>query len=46
MKIHLIKKQTIEDYVKKNARSKSSFEIWFSIIKRVDWKEPNEISSF
>jgi mRNA interferase HigB len=43
MKIHLIKKQTIEDYIKKNARSKASFEIWFSVLKRVDWKEPNEI---
>ena len=43
MKIHLIKKQTTEDYVKKNARSKASFEIWFSILKRANWKEPNEI---
>ena len=43
MKIHLIKKQSVEDYVLKNARSRASFEIWFSIIKRVDWKEPNEI---
>ena len=45
MKIHLIKKQTIEDYIKKNAQSKASFEIWFSIIKRADWNEPNEIIS-
>lgn len=45
MRVHLIKKQSIEDYVLKNARSKASFEIWLSIIKRVDWKEPNEIIS-
>ena len=45
MKIHLIKKQTIEDYIKKNARSKASFEIWFSILKRANWSEPNEIIS-
>ena len=45
MSIHLIKKQTIEDYIKKNAQSKASFEIWFSIIKRADWNEPNEIIS-
>ena len=45
MKVHLIKKQTIEDYIKKNARSRASFEIWFSILKRVEWKEPNEIIS-
>lgn len=43
MKVHVIKKQTIEDYVKGNAQSKTSFEIWFSIVKRTDWNEPNEI---
>jgi mRNA interferase HigB len=43
MKVHLIKKQSIEDYVIKYARSKASFEIWLSIIKRVDWNTPNEI---
>lgn len=47
MKVHLIKKQTIEDYIKKNSRSKASFEIWFSILKMADWNEPNDvISSF
>ena len=47
MKVHLIKKQSIEDYVLKNARSRVSFEIWLSIIKRVDWNEPNDfISTF
>lgn len=45
MKVHLIKKQSIEDYVRKNARSRVSFEIWLSIIKRADWKEPNDIFS-
>jgi mRNA interferase HigB len=45
MKVHLIKKQSIEDYVLKNARSKASFEVWLSILKRVDWNEPNEIKS-
>lgn len=45
MKVHLIKKQTIEDYIFKNARSRASFEIWFSILKRADWNEPNEIIS-
>ncbi len=45
MKVHLIKKQTIEDFIKKNAQSKASFEIWFSILKRADWNEPKEIIS-
>ncbi|MFW5663606.1 MAG: type II toxin-antitoxin system HigB family toxin [bacterium] len=43
MKVHLIKKQTIEDYILVNARSRASFEIWLSMIKQVDWHEPNEI---
>lgn len=43
MKVHLIKKQSIEDYVKGNARSKVSFEIWLSIINTVDWNEPRDI---
>ncbi len=45
MKVHLIKKQSIEDYILKNARSKVSFEIWLSILNRADWNEPNEILS-
>ncbi len=43
MKIHLIKKQSIEDYVLKNARSKTSFDNWLSIIRQASWSEPNEI---
>ena len=45
MKVHLIKKQTIEDYIQKNVRSRVSFEIWISILKGADWNEPNEIIS-
>jgi mRNA interferase HigB len=45
MKVHLIKKQSIENYVLDNARSKKSFEIWLSILKRVDWSEPKDIVS-
>jgi mRNA interferase HigB len=45
MKVHLIKKQTIEDYVLKNSRSRTSFKIWLSIVKRADWNGPNEIIS-
>lgn len=45
MKIHLIKKQTIKDYILNNAQSKASFSMWLSIINRVDWDSPNEIIS-
>lgn len=43
MKAHLIKKQSIENYILKNAPSRASFEIWLSILKRVDWNTPNDI---
>ncbi len=45
MKVHLIKKQSIEDYVLKNARSKTSFEIWLAVLKRANWTAPKDIVS-
>jgi len=45
MKIHLIKKQTIVEYVKENVQSKSAFLSWLSILKWVQWNEPNDIIS-
>lgn len=43
MRIHLIKKQTIEDYAEQHARSRSSFRIWLATIKFADWNEPADI---
>ena len=43
MKVHLIKKQTIEEFVARNARSKSSFTIWLTGVKYADWNQPNDI---
>ncbi|NOX67008.1 MAG: type II toxin-antitoxin system HigB family toxin [Chlorobi bacterium] len=43
MKIHLIKKQTIDEYVKRNSQSKTAFLSWVAIIKWVQWDEPNDI---
>ncbi len=45
MKLHLIKKQKIEDYVEKNTQSRSAFKIWLSIINQVDWNIPRDITS-
>lgn len=41
----MIKKQSIEDYVMKNAGSKKSFENWYSILKVADWNKPSDILS-
>ncbi|MEO8150142.1 MAG: type II toxin-antitoxin system HigB family toxin [Bacteroidia bacterium] len=43
MKVHLIKRKSIEEFVSSNARAKSSFDIWFSAIKFADWNEPNDL---
>jgi mRNA interferase HigB len=43
MKVHLIKKQIIENFVLANARSRSSFNLWLSAIKYADWDKPENV---
>ena len=43
MKVHLIRKETIESSVAGNARSKPSFAIWLTAIKYADWNAPSDI---
>lgn len=43
MQVHLIKKQTIEDYAEQHARSRASFTLWLSTIRYADWNEPADI---
>ncbi len=43
MKVHLIKKQTIEKFIKSDSKSFASFTIWMNLIKYADWNEPNDI---
>ena len=43
MKVHLIKKQTIDEYVKNNIQSKTALSAWFAIVKWVEWSVPNDI---
>jgi mRNA interferase HigB len=43
MKVHLIRKETIEGFVVGNARSKTSFGTWLTAIKYADWKIPSDI---
>lgn len=45
MRIHLVKKQTIEKYVKKNAQSKTPYKAWLANIKYLDWYKPMDIIS-
>jgi len=43
MRVHLIKKQTIQNYVDGHAPGKSSFENWVTTIKYTDWVTPEDI---
>lgn len=43
MKVHLIRKETIEAYVAQNARSRPSFASWIAAVKYADWDVPSDI---
>jgi mRNA interferase HigB len=43
MRVHLIKRQTIEKYALHNARSRSSLSMWLLVIKSTDWNNPEDI---
>ncbi len=43
MKVHLIKRQTIENYAIANAGSRASFAIWIQLMKYADWQTPEDI---
>lgn len=43
MKVHLIKKQTIEDFAIRNAGSRVSLSMWLNILKYADWVLPENI---
>jgi len=43
MRVHLIKKQAIEEYVAGHAAGKRSFEYWVTAVKYADWETPEDI---
>jgi mRNA interferase HigB len=43
MKIHLIKKQTLEDFAHRYPGSKTSLEDWAEKLKLADWKQPGDM---
>ena len=43
MKVHLIKHQTVENFVKENARSRVSFDKFLNELKYADWNRPDDI---
>ena len=45
MKVHLIKKETIEDFVNANSQGRLPFEFWNEVLKNAEWNTPNDIKS-
>ncbi len=45
MKIHLIKKQSIEEYAVQNSKSRIPFSEWLTKIKYAEWNSPLDILS-
>ncbi|TLV00257.1 type II toxin-antitoxin system HigB family toxin [Dyadobacter luticola] len=43
MRVHLIKKQSVNDFVRAHTRSKTSFEDWLERLKWADWQSPEDI---
>ena len=43
MRIHLIKKQTIQNFAAVHTAGKSAFENWLTAIKYADWERPEDI---
>ncbi len=43
MKVHLIRKETIEDFVRQNAQCRTSFTEWLTKVKYADWETPSDI---
>jgi len=45
MKVHLIRKETIESYTKRNAQSRTGFDEWCSKLKYADWEESEDMQA-
>lgn len=45
MKVHLIRKETIESFCKRNAQGRKSFDEWCSKLKYADWQIPGDMLS-
>jgi mRNA interferase HigB len=43
MKIHLIKKQTLDEFAHQHPGSKASLEGWVGKLKYADWEQPADI---
>ena len=45
MKVHLIRKESIESFAKQHVQSRGPFEEWSTKLKYADWATPKDIQS-
>jgi len=45
MKVHLIRKESIEGYIAENPGSRSPFTEWLTKLKHADWEKPTDMRS-
>lgn len=45
MKVHLIRKETIQHFTRQNAQSRVSFTEWLAKIKYADWEAPADMQA-
>jgi mRNA interferase HigB len=43
MKVHLIKRQTVEEFSLRYPMSTTSFALWLEKLKHADWEKPGDI---
>lgn len=43
MKIHLIKKRSVIEYVKNNPNAEKPFDNWFKVLSGARWRKPSDI---
>ena len=45
MKVHLIRKETIEAFALQNAQNRTALEDWLEKLRNADWKKPADIQT-
>jgi mRNA interferase HigB len=43
MRVHLIKRETVEKFAKENAPSRPAFKFWLLTVNGADWDSPEDI---
>ena len=45
MKVHLIRKETVENFAANNAQCRASMAEWLTKVKNADWEKPSDMQA-